>query len=259
MKQLQIDLTRPATTALSTANSHSTVATYRADPRASSIVEQYRALIVWRPEGGGPSEAVRVPTTVERGVLEVRTRELGAAMRSASMADADKRRIGAALARMFGGFPSLRNADAQGMIATYVMELQKLPAWAVERACEAVRESRVEGLSLEFPPTAPRMFQIASTKTVPLKVEEAHIAEVLALQPRDGISDDEKARVREGFQGLASELRARSGVQGAEDENVRQSIVEANRSVFVRECEREGIDPARGVSPALLKTLGAHQ
>lgn len=29
----------------------------------------------------------------------------------------------------------------------------------------------------------------------------------------------------------------------------------AGREFFVRECMREGIDPARGISPSLLKTL----
>jgi len=32
-------------------------------------------------------------------------------------------------------------------------------------------------------------------------------------------------------------------------------IQEANRRVFEAECKRDGIDPARGVSPSLLKTL----
>lgn len=36
---------------------------------------------------------------------------------------------------------------------------------------------------------------------------------------------------------------------------IADQIVKANQAVFLRECERDGIDPARGVSPALLKTL----
>lgn len=35
-----------------------------------------------------------------------------------------------------------------------------------------------------------------------------------------------------------------------------ESIADAGRRVFLRECAQEGIDPGRGVSPALLKTLG---
>ena len=35
----------------------------------------------------------------------------------------------------------------------------------------------------------------------------------------------------------------------------RSTIEEANRIVFERECKRDGIDPAAGISPALLRTL----
>jgi hypothetical protein len=34
-------------------------------------------------------------------------------------------------------------------------------------------------------------------------------------------------------------------------------IQAANESIFARECARDGIDPQRGISPDLLKTLGA--
>jgi hypothetical protein len=34
--------------------------------------------------------------------------------------------------------------------------------------------------------------------------------------------------------------------------------IAAGREYFVRECLAEGIDPERGVSPSLLKSLGAY-
>lgn len=40
-------------------------------------------------------------------------------------------------------------------------------------------------------------------------------------------------------------------------ERVAKFTIEAGRHFFVRECLREGIDPERGVSPSLLKALGA--
>jgi len=38
-----------------------------------------------------------------------------------------------------------------------------------------------------------------------------------------------------------------------------ERVDEANRRFFLRECAAEGIDPARGVSPSLLKLLGRRQ
>lgn len=35
--------------------------------------------------------------------------------------------------------------------------------------------------------------------------------------------------------------------------------IAAAREFFVRECMKEGIDPSKGVSPSLLKALGAHR
>lgn len=32
-------------------------------------------------------------------------------------------------------------------------------------------------------------------------------------------------------------------------------IAEANKVLFLRECEKNGIDPAKGVSPSLLATI----
>lgn len=43
----------------------------------------------------------------------------------------------------------------------------------------------------------------------------------------------------------------------ADQAATKAQLEDANRRVFIRECEAEGLDPARGVSPALLKTLGA--
>ena len=37
--------------------------------------------------------------------------------------------------------------------------------------------------------------------------------------------------------------------------NLKQILDEANRQLFKRECEVDGIDPKAGVSPSLLKTL----
>lgn len=35
--------------------------------------------------------------------------------------------------------------------------------------------------------------------------------------------------------------------------------IEAGRHFFVRECLKEGIDPTKGISPSLLKTLRGEQ
>lgn len=45
-------------------------------------------------------------------------------------------------------------------------------------------------------------------------------------------------------------------VDRARKEEHAQWVIDAMRKAFERECQREGIDPARGVSPSLLQQLG---
>lgn len=46
-----------------------------------------------------------------------------------------------------------------------------------------------------------------------------------------------------------------SGATAAAKAALAAQIEEANRRVFLRECEAAGVDPALGVSPSLLKTM----
>lgn len=42
----------------------------------------------------------------------------------------------------------------------------------------------------------------------------------------------------------------------AKRDEARQRFEDANRAAFLRECERDGIEPGGNVSPSLLKILG---
>jgi hypothetical protein len=55
----------------------------------------------------------------------------------------------------------------------------------------------------------------------------------------------------------AKEITGRESIENEQARQAaRQSVIEAaNRTVFERECKRDGVDPSRGVSPALLRTL----
>ena len=56
---------------------------------------------------------------------------------------------------------------------------------------------------------------------------------------------------------IARELVAENlAAEAARKDMGLQRIQQANQAVFERECKAAGIDPARGVSPALLKALG---
>jgi len=59
--------------------------------------------------------------------------------------------------------------------------------------------------------------------------------------------------------------KARQLTQGNEDiaeakrQETKQRFEDANRAAFLRECERDGIDPSRNVSPSLLKIMSQQE
>lgn len=237
------------------ANSNS-VSTYAPDEQIGRICTECESKVVWRPDDGSAPESLRIPTAAERGALERRQRQL-ARMAQGAMGDAERRRAAVAIAAMLDGFMRNRNLELkakQAMIAGYVTDLQALPVWAIEGACERVRHGDVEGMSLDFAPTSARLYQLTMVEMVPLRVEEQKIAAALALQPRGGIPAEERERVAAKFQDLSTELRGR---QEKPKPATDAQIGDANRRFFTRMCAADGVDPNSLASPVLLRQLGA--
>jgi len=102
-------------------------------------------------------------------------------------------------------------------------------------------------------------------KTEPLRqsaAREERIAEQLAA--RDEWQRVEKspsllAKAKAWLDRTDPAAKAMFGVSDAAEkqrkEELTEKIMEANRRAFIRECERDGIDPKRGVSPALVKLV----
>lgn len=167
--------------------------------------------ITWRPAEGGPPETVRLPSLVERTMLDRRLADLAGLLRPAVHSRDDQIRVGAAIAEMLDGFSSLRNIDRRGLVAGFVTDLQSLPAWAVENACGKVRRGEVEGMSLDFAPSTPRLFALAKAELEPLSAENAKIGATLRLVAYKGPSEEERQRIGAKFTALADELRATGG------------------------------------------------
>lgn len=130
-------------------------------------------------------EAVHVPNPAERELLGVRLESLQRALQPAAYNDIDRKKIAASVLEMVGmNYASMINADRQKIAAAYVVELQDLPAWAVERACLAVRRGKVPDLNPDFPPSAPRLHQIAEAEMKAVRAEKEEISSVLALEVR---------------------------------------------------------------------------
>lgn len=222
------------------------------------IVRRYDALVVWRPSGRGHAEARKIPDAGERAQLESRAAFLRLNVVPARESEKDRRRMGAALASLFAGYPSQRNTNSENVVTTYVSHLQDLPVWAVERACRSVISGNVEGISLDFAPSVARLYQVAKGEVGKIQAEERQIQAVLALLPVQERNAVERQQLlpKMTLNPHADDPQRRGTANKDADipESSRSEIYNAKES-FIRECKRCGVDPAIGVSPSLMRTI----
>lgn len=237
-----------------------------ADAHVLTLVNTYRALVVWRPDDGGPAEAAAIPSGAERMAMVTRLNHLDDALLPASTTPNDVARVAAAVSSMLGGgYASLQNVDRRATIAGYTEALQDLPAWAVELGCDAVRKGKVADLDPKWPPTHGHLHQIAEKQLAPIKAEQAQIAGVLALQLPPQPDEAERARMAEAAKTWLdrSDPTAQKLIEGSEEseavreakERTRQSMISGDREAIRREWEAAGLEP-RGYSLSLAKQLG---
>lgn len=96
----------------------------------------------WIPSDG-PRQLRRPLTDEERGVLERRRDELAPAVAPYQEHDLD--RVALALTDMFGGYTSMRQSDDEAVakLDSVRRVLAPFPAWAIEKACNAIQTNGV--------------------------------------------------------------------------------------------------------------------
>lgn len=199
-----------------------------------------------------------LPTVEQRRTMQVRQEDLARALRPVRMNEQDRRKAGAAIASMLSAWIHTGRGDPKETVASFTAHLADLPLFAIEEACRKVSKGYVDGLSPDFPPSAARLHQLAMDACALLKQEMAQIHEVLAAKAYHEPSDAERERIAVGFRGLADELAGYEDAgRRAQREAAAKAMDEANRRVFERDCLAEGVDPAGGVSPSLLRKLDA--
>lgn len=97
----------------------------------------------WR-EDGKPRASRRALAADERRALEARRDELLPAVEPHGSRDVD--RVAAAIAGMYGGFPSMRQQGDDAVVSRLDAARRALapfPAWAIESACSAIQRNGV--------------------------------------------------------------------------------------------------------------------
>jgi hypothetical protein len=166
-----------------------------------------------------------------------------------------------AVGRMIRGYPNSKDAPKSyiGALSELLMKYPRVVAMACADPFQGVaRETR-------FLPTPADVIGFCEKRVAPLYADaDREARETRQLNDRD---DWQNAVVSPRLKAMGqawldrSDLQARQLISGQEIEKADQHaaglerVQEANKAVFERECAAAGIDPARGVSPALLETL----
>lgn len=158
---------------------------------------------------GGQIFINRLPSANERELLQRHNAAISESLKphgvGSSNPPCDARR---ALAAMFHGYPSLRNADVMDLLDAYMLVLQKYPLGAILGAVEDIVNNRVEKLSLDYPPTSVRVGSLAAKHMGRVGAVQARIDKILVakrlLRP---VSDPAaRERIGVGLRNLAGQI-----------------------------------------------------
>jgi hypothetical protein len=133
-----------------------------------------------------------------RGVLEVAVKSASSAMPISQLE--------ARVARMFLRFPSSAKSVTEETIRAYAFDVAKFPLWAVEAAIQRVI---ADPSPKDFAPSSPVLQGECRFVMRPFAEELAQISIVLDADVYHEPSDDERARIKAGFDKLIADLRLR--------------------------------------------------
>lgn len=159
---------------------------------------------------------------------------------SQSLDGRDNHVVAAAISRMLGGFPSLRQSgdSARALLTSYTVMVEDFPPWAVTTACQHWGESaRREGRSLAFPPSAEELREECRRVVRRPTEERGRLTQVLAARTAPALPG-ERSRVSAGFDALRQEVAATLPPQK------RPPTAAEARANLERTCAELGIDPA---------------
>jgi hypothetical protein len=215
----------------------------------------------------GKDTLPELPGKADRTAIERRISALQTKLRPVSMAVAEQDRVIAELGAVWLGYPSMRNADVAAMSTAYLLDLQDLPLFAILAACEDIRRRRIKNLDPDWPPTSPRIHDIAARHVEPIAVAVLQAKRVLAVRDvRRPVTEAMQAKVGALVNDFAaaSRLRLEQDHEERRAEYGRRYIGPFGQKCLEREWAKEGVRPQTTgganpvmISPSLASQLGS--
>lgn len=220
----------------------------------------YYADRIWKNERGEPTLG-KLPDKADRELMQRELRLQRIRLRPIKDAVADQDAAARAFGRLFGFYPSLRNANTVEMCASYSGYCFDLSVPAIEAAVDDFRRNKVPDQDPDFPPTLPRFQHVAQKHQQRLfehdlwPLERTLAVKLLTPPP---LSQEQRDRVQAGLKDLAAKLAMHQDEVRAEiSERVSRQQGDFNRREMEQQWKASGLREPKGfpISLSLAKQL----
>lgn len=229
------------------------------DVEAHAVVKSYADQITFVATGG-KAYLPALPSKTERKQLQDFIGRQKVRHRPISESAAERDRAMKAVAGMFTGFTSLRNSNAAELCTAFLVVLSDLPLFAIEQACEDIARGRASSVDPDYPPTAPRMHQIADKYRIAAYERDIAPAVLVLGATQENIEPKvDREKVGKKFDKLLTAMGADADEERrALRAKVSAEVAERNRQRVRDEWAERGLEPPKGypISYSLAKKLG---
>jgi hypothetical protein len=77
---------------------------------------------------------------------------------------------------------TISSEEANATVTIYIEILRGLPLWAIRDGFNKVKLGEVEGVSLDFPPSAPRLRKVVTDEMIPIRADRSEVTRILAAK-----------------------------------------------------------------------------
>lgn len=147
----------------------------------------------------------------------------------------NRRELAVVLAKLLAAFPASASAGETSTdlrMAAYLEAVETMPAWAVDAARLAILRGETDA-DPRFAPTPPQLARAARAAMRPMAETAADLDRIAMASGVRDVSPEERARVAEGFDVLASELGRGRPIDPARTASDRLAEM----------CAEAGVDP----------------
>lgn len=213
---------------------------------------------------GGRWTLVTLPTREDRDRMERRKRELHRALQPISGTATERERAQQVIAQVLLGYPEVTRktqAEQLKLANTYVLLLNELPIFAIERVCDDWRRGLIPSVDYSFVPPAPLLAQLAERVKQPFAMDLARIRLVMDVREERYIEPpkrtaEEQAAINETVSSTLRAMNERAAAQQkveADAEALRKSVADTRRERVVAQAwEKFGHAPIKDPRTGLL-------